>query len=47
MNKVANLGKQVGRSFPVTPFGTRSVFYGCLRYYKSKALEQQLKELTD
>ncbi|OGX84978.1 hypothetical protein BEN47_15580 [Hymenobacter lapidarius] len=47
MGKVSALGKQIGRSFPVTPFGTRSVFYGCLRYYKSKALEQKLKEFTD
>jgi hypothetical protein len=47
MGKVSSLGKQIARSFPVTPFGTRSVFIGCLRYYKSKALEQKLKEFTD
>jgi hypothetical protein len=47
MGKLASLGTQIARSFSVTPFGTRSVFISCLRYYESKALEQKLKEFTD
>ena len=47
MNSVSKLAKRVANSFPVTPFGTRSVFLGCTLYYRSRKLSKELAKIHE